>query len=261
MRRKMTLERSEMVAAIEALLFASDTPVSLETLCEVLGHADQNDVRGCVEELKEAYGADGRALQVVRVAGGYHIRTRGEYAPWVERLLRKRRKMRLSQAALETLAIVAYKQPVTKVEIESIRGVDAGGVLGTLLERNLVAIRGRSKGPGRPLLYSTTRVFLDQFGLDDLDDLPSMEELEALMARREGSTNEEESGAYEAIGSADTIRSGEEDGVQTRDEDDAGRGETDEAVAPAFPDAVGPGPDDPGGSGDDATARPETTEG
>jgi segregation and condensation protein B len=181
----MSLERSEMIAALEALLFASDTPVSMEALCEVLGNSDRGTVESCVDELKQAYSSDSRGLQVVSVAGGYHIRTRGQYAPWVERLLRRRRKMRLSQAALETLAIVAYRQPVTKVEIESIRGVDAGGVLGTLLERNLVAIKGRSKGPGRPLLYATTRAFLDQFSLNDLEDLPSLEELEALMARRE----------------------------------------------------------------------------
>ena len=188
----MSLERNEMIAAIEALLFASDTPVSLEALCEVLNHSQADAVVSCVEELKEAYASDSRGLQVVRVAGGYHIRTRNECAPWVERLLRRRRKMRLSQAALETLAIVAYRQPVTKAEIESIRGVDAGGVLGTLLERNLLAIKGRSKGPGRPLLYGTTKAFLDQFNLNDLDDLPSLEEVEALMARREDIDKEEE---------------------------------------------------------------------
>jgi segregation and condensation protein B len=214
----MSLERSEMIGAIEALLFASDTPVSLEALCEVLNNSDADAVVSCVEELKEAYASDSRGLQVVRVAGGYHIRTRGECAPWVERLLRRRRKMRLSQAALETLAIVAYRQPVTKAEIESIRGVDAGGVLGTLLERNLLAIKGRSKGPGRPLLYGTTKAFLDQFNLNDLDDLPSLEEVEALMARREDIDKEEEESAPEE-GDPDKSRAYENHGSGAEDPD------------------------------------------
>lgn len=181
----MAWERDELRAAVEALLFASDAPVSVAMLCDVLPGADETLVGACIGDLKETYASRDGGLQIVRVAGGYHIRTRPEVSLWVERLLRKRRRMRLSQAALETLAIVAYKQPVTKVEMESIRGVDVGGVLGTLLERNLITIKGRSKGPGRPLLYRTTAEFLDHFGLDNLEDLPSLEELESLLAKRD----------------------------------------------------------------------------
>jgi segregation and condensation protein B len=181
----MAWERDELRAAIEAMLFASDAPVSVAMLCDVLPGADETLVKACIGDLKETYGSAEGGLQIVLVAGGYHIRTRPEVSHWVERLLRKRRKMRLSQAALETLAIVAYKQPVTKMEMESIRGVDVGGVLGTLLERNLITIKGRSKGPGRPLLYRTTAEFLDHFGLNNLEDLPSLEELESLLAKRD----------------------------------------------------------------------------
>ncbi len=191
----MAWESSELKAAVEALLFASDTPVSTETLCDVLPGASAGSVRASIEELRDIYSSEHCGLQIVNVAGGYHIRTRPEVSHWVERLLRKRRKMRLSQAALETLAIIAYKQPVTKVEIESVRGVDVGGVLGTLLERDLITIRGRSKGPGRPLLYGTTREFLDHFGLNSLEDLPSLEELESLLAKRDEAAGQEASAA------------------------------------------------------------------
>ena len=181
----MAWERSELGAALEALLFASDAPVSISSLCDVLPRADEDQVKSCIQELKDVYASDHGGLQVVKVAGGYHIRTRPEVSHWVERLLRKRRKMRLSQAALETLAIVAYRQPVTKMEMESIRGVDVGGVLGTLLERSLITIKGRSKGPGRPLLYATTKEFLDHFGLNGLEALRSLGELGSLLAERD----------------------------------------------------------------------------
>jgi segregation and condensation protein B len=199
----MAWESGELRAAVEALLFASDRPVSTETLCDVLPGASAGSVRTSIEELREIYSSEYGGLQIVNVAGGYHIRTRPEVSHWVERLLRKRRRMRLSQAALETLAIVAYKQPVTKVEIESVRGVDAGGVLGTLLERELVAIRGRSKGPGRPLLYGTTREFLDHFGLNSLEDLPSLEELESLLAKRDEAAGGEVPAQEERPGQSD----------------------------------------------------------
>jgi segregation and condensation protein B len=216
----MAWERNELRAAIEAMLFASDAPVSVATLCDVLPRADETLVMACIGDLKEAYGAAEGGLQIVNVAGGYHIRTRPEVAHWVERLLRKRRRMRLSQAALETLAIVAYKQPVTKMEMESIRGVDVGGVLGTLLERNLITITGRSKGPGRPLLYRTTAEFLDHFGLNNLEDLPSLEELESLLARRD-----EEAAEDVPVGAAPAVADSEEAEPGESGEDEAERAE------------------------------------
>jgi segregation and condensation protein B len=173
-----------LTAAIEALLFASDQPLPLSLLTESL-EADPSDVSEALVALGAAYAARGAGVELREIAGGWQFVTTPEQADWVGRMLRGKRRMRLSRAALETLAIIAYKQPVTKSEIESIRGVDASAVLATLLERNLVTIRGRSKVVGRPLLYGTTQEFLQYFGLRDLSELPRPEELKALVAARE----------------------------------------------------------------------------
>src|SRR6185436_17242084 len=136
-------------------------------------------------ELGEGYTARHAGVELREIAGGWLLTTAAEHSEWVARMLRGKKRMRLSRAALETMAIIAYKQPVTKSEVESIRGVDSSAVLATLLERNLVTIRGRSKVVGRPLLYGTTPEFLDYFGLRDLSELPRPEELRALVAARE----------------------------------------------------------------------------
>lgn len=170
---------------IEALLFASDAPVGLATLVEVLGGPSPAEVTGHLEELKHEYETTERGVALGEIAGGYQILSRKECGPWIDRMLRSRRKARLSRAGLETLAIVAYKQPITKVEIDSIRGVDSSGSLHTLLERNLVLIRGRSKAVGRPLLYGTTPEFLAYMGVNDLGDLPELKELGSVLEERE----------------------------------------------------------------------------
>ncbi len=175
---------SNLLPALEALLFSSDQPLTLALLSESVD-TDPEVIRGALHELGEAYGAREAGVELREIAGGWMLVTTQAQAEWVGRMLRGKRKMRLSRPALETMAIVAYKQPVTKTEIESIRGVDASGVLTTLLERNLVTIRGRSKVVGRPLLYGTTPEFLDYFGLNDLTELPRPEELRALIAARE----------------------------------------------------------------------------
>jgi segregation and condensation protein B len=171
-------------AALEALLFSSDQPLPLTLLAESLdlGPAEVSDA---LLALERSYRERGAGVELREIAGGWMLVTASEHAEWVGRLLRGKRKMRLSRAALEALAIIAYKQPVTKSEVEAIRGVDTTGVLATLLERNLVTIRGRSKVVGRPLLYGTTPEFLDYFGLKDLAELPRPEELRALVAARE----------------------------------------------------------------------------
>ncbi len=171
-------------AALEALLFSSDQPLPLSLLCESL-EAPADLVQEALRGLEAEYTAREAGVQLRDIAGGYLLVTAPEHAEWVGRLLRGRKKMRLSRAALEAMAIIAYKQPVTKSEVEAIRGVDSSAVLGTLLERNLVTIRGRSKVVGRPLLYGTTQEFLDYFGLRDLSELPRPEELRALVAARE----------------------------------------------------------------------------
>lgn len=171
-------------SALEALLFSSDQPLPLSLLAESLD-AGADDVTAALQALDQECTARGAGVQVREIAGGWIFVTAPEHAEWVGRLLRGKKRMRLSRAALETMAIIAYKQPVTKSEVEAIRGVDSTGVLATLLERNLVTIRGRSKVVGRPLLYGTTPEFLDYFGLKDLSELPRPEELRALVAARE----------------------------------------------------------------------------
>lgn len=175
---------SSLPPAIEALLFSSDQPVSLNLLSEALDTPPEAVAEG-LAELGEAYRSRSAGVELREIAGGYLLVTTPDQAEWVGRLLRGKRRMRLSRAALETMAIIAYKQPVTKSEVEAIRGVDSSGVLATLLERNLVTIRGRSKVVGRPLLYGTTQEFLEYFGLRDLSELPRPEELRALVAARE----------------------------------------------------------------------------
>ena len=158
---------------LEALLFASDTPLEPERIREVLELPGVAAARELVEALRSRY-AD-RGLQIVEVGGGYRMVTRPELQPWLVRLTRSRTKQRLSRPALETLAIVAYKQPVSRPEVDAIRGVNSEAVLESLLERRLIRIPGRKDAPGRPYLFETTREFLVAFGLRDLGDLPKVE--------------------------------------------------------------------------------------
>jgi len=160
---------------VEALLFASDTPLEAERIREVLELVDTDEARGLVDELRARYDTEDRALAVVEVGGGYRMVTRPQIAPWLMRLAKTRTKARLSRPALETLAIIAYRQPVSRPEVDAVRGVNSEGVLDGLLERRLVRIAGRKEAPGRPFLYETTRDFLVAFGLRDLNDLPKVE--------------------------------------------------------------------------------------
>jgi segregation and condensation protein B len=160
---------------VEALLFASDTPLEAERLREVLELPDVAEVRALVEALRQHYAAADRALTIVEVGGGYRMVTRPDIAPWLVRLARSRTRQRLSRPALETLAIVAYRQPVSRPEVDALRGVNSEAVLDSLLERRLIRVAGRKEAPGRPFLYETTREFLVAFGLRDLTDLPQVE--------------------------------------------------------------------------------------
>jgi segregation and condensation protein B len=160
---------------VEALLFASDTPLEAERIREVLELSDVAEARALVEELRAGYAAADRALTIVEVGGGYRMVSRPDIAPWLVRLARSRTRQRLSRPAVETLAIIAYRQPVSRPEVDAIRGVNSEGVLDNLLERRLVRVAGRKDAPGRPFLYETTREFLVAFGLRDLADLPRVE--------------------------------------------------------------------------------------
>jgi segregation and condensation protein B len=164
----------EILAALEALLFASDAPLELGRIVEVLD-LPVEDARAAIDALRAACEAAGRGLAVVEVAGGVRLVTRPELAPVLLQLQRLRLKSRLSRAAVETLAIIAYRQPISRPEIEQLRGVSADAVVTSLLERRLIRVVGRKAGPGRPILYGTTREFLEHFGLRDLGDLPPFE--------------------------------------------------------------------------------------
>jgi segregation and condensation protein B len=173
---------------VEALLFASDAPLTAGELARLDDDLDEERVEQIVAELRVEYEREERAFDIYEIAGGYQLLTRPEFAPVLERFDTVPASSRLSAPALETLAIIAYRQPVGRAEVEEIRGVAAGGVLKTLQERGLVEVVGRGEGLGRPLLYGTTRFFLEHFGFRTLDDLPRPDELAVVLTRE--ATNE-----------------------------------------------------------------------
>lgn len=183
------MDRSEQRRSAEALILASPEPVSAARLAELIPDCTPAQARQLVEELNAEYTEQGRAFAIAGVAGGFQMRTLAEFAELVQRL-QSTRPLRLSRAALETLAIVAYRQPVTRAEVEHVRGVDAGAVLKSLLERKLLRIAGHREVPGRPLLYGTSRRFLEVFGLEKLDDLPALREVEELAEGSGGEAQE-----------------------------------------------------------------------
>jgi segregation and condensation protein B len=170
----------DLKAIIEALIFASPEPITVKALAKLLDPETKDAILEAIAALKADYDRPG-GLQLVEVAGGYQIVTRPELHEWVRRLFHERTTQKLSVAALETLAVVAYKQPITAPEIAEIRGVNAAGVVSTLIERRLVKIAGRKHVVGRPFLYGTTREFLERFGLNDLSDLPKVEDMSELL--------------------------------------------------------------------------------
>ena len=162
---------------LEALIFASPDPLTPKALFKLLESEPREDVEAALRALKEEYDGRTGGLQMVEVAGGFQIVTRPELHEWVRRLFHERASQRLSVQSLETLAVIAYKQPITAPEIAEIRGVNTSGVLGTLLERKLIKVVGRKPVVGRPFMYATTREFLDRFGLRDIGDLPKVEDI------------------------------------------------------------------------------------
>jgi len=167
---------AEVKAIVEALIFASPEPITPRRLCRLLAEEPKEDVLAAIESLKGDY-ENRPGLQIVEVAGGYQIVTRSELNDWVRRLFHEASISKLTVAGLETLAVIAYKQPITALEIGEIRGVNTSGVLSTLLERHLIKIAGRKNVVGRPFVYATTKEFLIRFGLKDLNDLPKIEDM------------------------------------------------------------------------------------
>ncbi len=173
------MERDQLKSILESLLFASEGPVTIHRLDEVLEGVERSEISSVIQELQAEYDASGRGFRLAEVAGGYQMQTARENADWVKKLYRDR-PQRMSRATLETLAIVAYKQPITRAEIEAIRGVDVDGVVATLLDRRLIRIVARKDVPGRPFLYGTTPEFLQLFNLKDLSHLPTLKEMEEM---------------------------------------------------------------------------------
>lgn len=176
-----TVQRDQLVAAVGAVLFASGEPVQPKEIASALKGVAVPDVKAAIEELEAQYEKNEAGLRLEWVAGGVRLATRPEVAEWVRQFFRQRHRTRLSRAALETLAIVAYRQPVTAPEIQAIRGKDPQGPLKNLLEKKLLRILGKKKVVGNPLLYGTSKQFLVHFGLNSLADLPSMDEFDAFV--------------------------------------------------------------------------------
>ena len=169
------MEREEIKAIIENILLAADQPVSETQLKNLFGdEVEKVSFKSVLEELIDEYNS--RNLQILQVAEGYQLCTRHDYSNWVRKFLKFDKTRKLSQPSLDTLSIIAYKQPLTKAEVEEIRGVDSSGVVRTLLEKKIISPGGRKKVPGRPIMYRTTRKFLEYFGLKDLSDLPTLED-------------------------------------------------------------------------------------
>jgi segregation and condensation protein B len=181
----MTQENDTTKAVIESLLFVSDKPLVIEQIKNVLDNLDAAQIRLIIQDLAAEYETNNRGIRIIEVAGGFRMITPPGLAPFLKKLHKQRRTERSSRPALETLAIIAYKQPVTKTEIESLRNVNVDGVITSLLDKDLIRVVGRKNAPGRPLVFGTTKAFLEYFGLKSLDDLPKIEKFPELKLAEE----------------------------------------------------------------------------
>jgi segregation and condensation protein B len=173
------MDTTELKPIVEALIFASDTPLTIDKIKQILETVSKKEIQEVIQDLQAEYDTQNRGFNLKEVASGYQFRTHPSYSQWLKKL-KKSKAIRLTQPTLETLAIIAYKQPITRLEIEKIRGVDSDGVIKTLLERKLITIAGRKDIPGKPFIFATTKAFLEVFGLESLSSLPSMQEIEEL---------------------------------------------------------------------------------
>jgi segregation and condensation protein B len=225
------MERSEQIRVVEALVLASAEPLTAARIAQIAPECTPALARDLVGELNARYEEHDHSFEIWEVAGGYQVRTKAEFSGYLQQL-QKQRPLRLSRAALETLAIVAYKQPATRAEIEYVRGVDVGATLKSLMDRGLVKITGHKEVPGRPMIYATTRRFLETFGLDSIKALPELRELEELV--RERAAKEEagrEHDAAEAPLDADSENASPGSVALGEAETDAGEAETDAGEA------------------------------
>lgn len=242
------MENPNLDNIVLALLFASDEALSARKIAALIEDVTVADVKRAIETWNARADAEAWSIGIEQVAGGYRLATRPDYAPYVSRLYAGRRKFRLSRAGLETLAIIAYKQPITRAEIESIRGVGSGSVIANLMERSLVEITGKAKVLGAPFLYGTTQEFLEYLGLNSLRDLPSMEDLEALLAKEAGAEAALEAGVPMAargdeLGGEEIAAAPVEPADFDEDEDDDAPAALERALARAA--SLGPRIDEP----------------
>lgn len=172
-------------SVIEALLFASEKPLTLEQIKKVFDNLDPSETRRIIDELKMEYEQRNRGIRIIEIAGGWQMITHAGFAPFLRKMFKEHQVEKLSKPALESLAIIAYKQPLTRSEIEDLRNVNVDGVMKNLTEKNLIRICGRKKIPGRPFVYGTTREFLVHFGLKSLEELPKMEDFTAMAEKKE----------------------------------------------------------------------------
>jgi segregation and condensation protein B len=221
------LDQDQQRRIVEAVVLASPEPISAARIAELLPRCNPTKVRALVKELNESYVEAHRAFEIWEVAGGYQLRSLPEFAPYLKQI-QKTRPLRLSSAALEVLSVAAYRQPVTRAEIDQIRGVDSGAVLRNLLDRQLVRIAGHREVPGRPIVYATTRRFLEVFGLSRLADLPNLRELEEI------------TDAEDDVASDETVTLGAEGGGGATAETAADEPEVKDEVSTAPP--LDPGP-------------------
>jgi segregation and condensation protein B len=214
------LERDEQKRIVEALILAAREPLTAARLAQAVPRLTPARARELALELRADYEREGRGFELAEVAGGFQLRTRPELAEFVQRL-EQERPARLSRAALETLAVIAYRQPATRAEVEHVRGVDCGPVMRSLLERHLVRIAGHREVPGRPMLYGTTRRFLEVFGLASLEDLPSLRDLDELVkaASEAGSVELEADAEIAALADAESVEEEPEVAADGEDED------------------------------------------
>jgi segregation and condensation protein B len=196
---------------LEALLFASGKPLTIPEIKKLAQGVTPKEIEKLIGELREEYNREARSFELIDIAGGFQIVTRKEYAAWLARLEQQKKAKQASHSALETLAIMAYKQPVTRAEIEELRGVDISGVLLTLLERGFIKIVGKKEVPGRPFLYGTTEKFLEHFGLKSLSDMPQIAEIKTLVekaVKREGMEGERRGEVPSPAAISDTLTEG-----------------------------------------------------
>ncbi len=203
-------EIRELTGILEALLFMVADPLPINRIVALLGAVPKHEIELALTRLKEDYAQEGRGLHLAEIAGGYRIVTKPDYAPWIKRLDKVKPPAKLSRSALESLAIIAYKQPIVRAEIEQIRGVETSGVLRTLLERKLVRIVGRKEEPGRPIMYGTTKFFLEHFGLRDLSQLPPLREFKELGESEQATLPMEEEPGLEETQARLTVDESEE---------------------------------------------------